>query len=228
MNTRRFAKAEGSAVLAAGRYDYFLNDVLQPISESWQCFENGDGELVVDSTRLAGSLALRSRAISIGNSFDHVLIEWNAEESIKAFYHLSQQCCCWQSTGGNELRLPVSGAVIYPLMRVFTGAVIAQLAQLGGSGKVIIPDIRLQTSTEGKLQPHYSERSCAFVAEDEIYIQNRKQVSERWTFIGDQYSSDSCFWLDANRNLLCYSWSQGPEQLWRVERVELGDSTNNN
>jgi len=219
MNTRRFLKAEGSALLLAGRYDYYLNDVLQPISESWAYYENTGGEVVVDSSRQAGNLSLRSRATCVGEGFDRVLVEWRAAESILSLYDLVDQRCYWQLNGGDTLMLPLADLPIYPLMRVYTGAVIKQLAHRGGSTKIIVPDIRLETPGTQKLQPHYSERHCAFIAAEEIHIQDRRQQCEQWTFIGDQYTSDSRFWLDAKSNLLRYSWQQTPDQMWRVDRV---------
>jgi hypothetical protein len=218
MNISSFMKAEDGAIHSAGRYDYYLNDVLQPISETWQCFKNSRGDLVTDSAREAGQLRLRSRAIAAGEGFKQVLVEWRADDTIQALYKLTEQCCYWQINGGDELEFNLIAAPIYPLMRVYTGPVMKQLARAGGT-TIIVPDIRLDIPPRKKLRPYTTERRSGFLGQDEISIQAQQVSCERWSFIGDQYLSDSRFYLDAGGNLLCYSWLQAEGQMWRVERV---------
>ena len=221
MNTEMFEKAADTEIQSAGRYDYYLNEVLQPVSETWQCYNNSRDELVIDSSRLAGELTLRSRAICVADDLVQVLVEWHAEDSIQALYDLSAQQCHWQINADAEQMLPLPVAPVYPLMRVFTGGVIKRVGQLGDNAPIIVPDIRPDSPLSQKLRPYRATRRCAFIAEEDIHIQGVKARCARWSFIGDQYGEDSRFWLDTQSNLLRYSWLQSPGQAWRVDRVVL-------
>ncbi len=221
MNTDRFAAAEAGIVLSTGRYDYYLNNVMQNVSETWTIFEDKRGEIIVDSSRRAGDITLRSRAVCVADEFEQVLVEWHADDKIQALYSSSEQCCTWQINDCVELLFPLPVTPIYPLMRIYTGAVIKRIADLGGCAQIIVPDIRLDIAPEKKLQPYVSERCSAFLADDEIFLKGRQQKCQRWSFMGDQYDKGSEFWLDAKGSLLCYSWLQAPEKHWRVEKVVL-------
>jgi len=221
MNTGVFAKAANAVISSAGRYDYYLNEVLQPVIETWQCYNNSCGELVIDSSRQAGELTLRSRAICVEDNVTQVLVEWHAEDSIQALYDYNAQQCHWQINAEAQQILALTPSPIYPLMRVFTGAIIKRVAQLGGNAPIIVPDIRTDTLGNQKLRPYRATRSCAFIADEEIRIQGGKYRCGCWSFIGDQYGEGSRFWLDAHNNLLRYSWLQAPGQAWRVDRVEV-------
>ncbi len=221
MNITVFAKAESGEILSAGRYDYYLNEVLQPVSETWQLYNNSRGELVIDSCRQAGELTLRSRAICVDDDLTQVLVEWHDEHSVQALYDLSAQQCHWQINADAEQVLSLPAAPVYPLMRVFTGGIIKRVAQLGGNAPIIVPDIRPDTLANQKLRPYRGTRRCAFIADEEIHVQGAKYRSACWSFIGDQYGEDSRFWLDTQSNLLRYTWLQAPGQAWRVERVAV-------
>lgn len=221
MNIEGFATAETGVALSAGRYDYYLNNVIQDISETWAVFENSRGEILIDSCRRAGGLMLRSRAVCVGDEFEQVLVEWCADHKIQALYKPFEQCCIWQINDDVEREFPLPVAPIYPLMRVYTGAVIKRIADLGGSAQIIVPDIRLDTAPDKKLQPTVSERRSALLADDDIFLEGRRHKCQRWSFIGDQYDKSSEFWLDAEGNLLCYSWLQAAQQRWRVQRAAI-------
>ncbi|MFT5889816.1 MAG: hypothetical protein ACI9BO_002644 [Zhongshania sp.] len=213
--------AENAVAEAAGKYLYFKNDELQPIVETWQQYRNTVGEKIIHSTRqLDGVFRLTSQALVSASLFTQVSMQWQSEHTVDAVYDTDNKQCYHQLDAGKSMSLALPDAPIYPLMRVYTGALIKHISRLGGEADIVIPDIRPNNSANEKLLPLLSTRRCEFHGNEEIILAGEKLACERWSFIGDQYSSDSEFWLSAEGLLLRYCWPQDDISNWRVELVQ--------
>ncbi len=216
------AAANGDRRQAGGEYCYYKNGVRQAIIERWWQWQDAAGEYWLASDReLDSGLCISTRARLQSGRVVEASVRWQGDCLIEARFDRAAGLCFWQRDGGElqSIALP-SAAPLYPLMRIYTGAVIKELAELGGEADIVIPDIRPQTPSAEKLQPLLSSRRCALLADDTIVIAGRQLAAEKWRFVGDQYSDDSVFWLSHSGRLLRYSWQQDPETAWRVELVD--------
>ncbi|WP_372865476.1 hypothetical protein [Spongiibacter sp.] len=213
----------GEPLQARGEYRYYKNGQLQPIAESWRQGGDAAGERWLESERCIDSgLIIASRANLRGNLVSRVSLSWRAASCvIEAHYDRERGLCQWQLAGGESQSMAIPPAVpLYPLMRIYTGAVIKELAELGGEADIVIPDIRPQTAEREKLQPLLSRRRCQYLGTADIDLQGRVRRAEKWRFSGDQYRAGSEFLLSDSGRLLRYDWQQDAQSQWRVELVE--------
>lgn len=224
--TRIWYSVPGDETLVdKGEYIYYENDVRQPISEHWLQSENNQGDTVIRSWRQAGD-SVRLSAYAEYRDGRRVLASLCWEEGdcrIHADYDLMAGSCYWQR-GDSERwfdseKLELESVLVYPLMRIFTGEIIRDIANNNGSDNIVVPDIRPDTLTADKLKPLLSGREVRLIAEDELAVSGGVETASCWEFTGDQYTPGSKFYLDINDRLLRYCWSQSERSHWRVELV---------
>ncbi|CAA0081226.1 Uncharacterised protein [Zhongshania aliphaticivorans] len=208
----------GGKALAAGEYVYYLNDELQAIKEQWCRYEQDGGiELIESSRALTDVFELRSQAILSEGMFKQVRIQWRAEQDVDVFYDNEAGVCYRQIDGQEQPETVLPAGPIYPLMRIYTAALIQHIAKCGGNTQVVIPDIRPASSAQEKLLPLLTSRQCEYLGDEVISTETMEIPCERWTFKGDQYSSGDLFYINRAGILARYCWQQDSQSQWRVE-----------
>ena len=212
--------------VSSGSYEYLLNGESTPIGESWTREALADSQERWSSTRSAPGVELSVQASVRDGSVHAFDVNWQAAgaDVIRAHYalnddHLRYQR--WQSdvaTDIEDIPLPGEGIrVLSPLMRVFTGPVIAQLLQGGGEGTVILPAIGEPENTQELLRPQISQRQARVLqAQARLELGAGSRACRVVEYQGDQYAAGTQFWLDDDDLLLRYTWQQSPTQLWDV------------
>ncbi len=213
----------------SGAYQYLLNGELTDIRESWSCEAAGEGEFLVSSERSAGDVVLQVRArIRDG----HVLccdVVWQSgdEHPIASEFLLQDGGLQVKRKQGSaavevtQLAAPAEGIfLLSPLMRVYTGPVIARLLEAGGKGTVVVPAIGKPEQTDTLLRPQVSERTAVILEADcTVDLGEGAQSCRLCEYIGDQYQQGTHFWLRSDDLLLRYTWRQTPELEWDVRLV---------
>lgn len=204
--------------MTRGSYIYRLNGEPAPVEESWEISNEAGAVQYWNSERIAGDTRISVAAEVENGKVRQCGIRWKsgAAVAIDATYRDTPDGLAWRRTQGEEIGSGVvsgEATILYPLMRVFTGLVIAQLAQRGGEGPVLVPDIG-SSEVNRLLLPDLSQRRVALQGDDRLPDWPHCQ---RWQFIGGRYDNTAAFWLDSDNRLLRYQWQQSPGQLWEVE-----------
>ncbi|QFU76470.1 hypothetical protein EY643_12825 [Halioglobus maricola] len=206
-----------------GSYLYLLNDEPVPVKETWSVTRLDEGALAIASERAAPGIAIRVAARVVRGQLSEFDVDWQADGAnpIRARYRLdvnSGWCGCREIDGNVEDFTPLGSELVgYPLMRIFTGSVIAELAAARGAGQVLVPSIGSPQELDTLLLPDISRRAVHLLGTEDL--QNPAgsiTPCERWQFIGGQYTEDAAFWLNSGGRLARYTWHQSPEQRWDV------------
>ncbi len=212
-----------------GRYRYFLNNKIADVDEAWTSELQADGQRVVRSVRKVPGLSL-----SVDAQFDLTGVRafdvcWSADHSpvIEASYALEDEALVYsRKIGGNTCQSQSieksddKKLLLYPLMRIFTGMVIRQVAEQGGEAAVLVPFIAEPGNTQRLLSPDVTVRRVA--AQGNVELQQRDGGAidcTTWQFIGGQYGPEAQFWLDGSGRLQRYCWQQDESRLWDVRLV---------
>lgn len=211
---------------SSGRYLYFLNDQLIKVEESFQCAPTADGQLCVRSTRKAPGLTISVAARIEAGVVSAFELGWDAGDApiIEASYALQGDSVEFSRSIGGTVTHPkaaISGdyvnPILYPLMRVFTGSVIRQLAAEGGPCTVLVPSISQPDSRKSLLLPDVSKRRVVALGECDLQQMDGAAIQcSLWQFIGGQYGPDARFWLDQSHQLQRYCWRQDEARQWDV------------
>jgi len=212
--------------LSSGRYEYLLNGEPTAIRESWTREKLADSLQRWSSTRHAPGVELSVQASVRDGGVYAFEVNWQAAggDAIRAHYALTDDHLRYQrwqadiSVDIEETPLPGEGiSVLSPLMRVFTGPVIARLLQAGGEGTVILPAIGEPENTQALLRPQISQRQARVLqAQAQLELGAGSRSCRVCEYQGDQYAAGTQFWLDEDDLLLRYTWQQSPAQLWDV------------
>lgn len=211
---------------SSGSYEYLLNGEATPIGESWTRETLADSLQRWSSTRNAPGVELSVQASVRDGSVHAFEVTWQAAgaDTIRAHYALTDDYLRyqrWQAgvpVGIEEIPLPREGVcVLSPLMRIFTGPVIARLLQAGGEGTVIVPAIGEPENTAALLRPQISQRQARVLqAQAQLELETVSRACRVCEYQGDQYAAGTQFWLDEDDRLLRYTWQQSPAQFWDV------------
>ncbi|MEH6586114.1 MAG: hypothetical protein V7720_06120 [Halioglobus sp.] len=210
----------------SGRYLYFLNGELTKVEESWQCEPKADGRLCVRSTRKVPGLTISVVAWIDAGVVTAFELGWDAGDAtvIEASYALQADSVEYSRSLGGTVTHPnsvISGEhvspVLYPLMRVFTGSVIRQLATDGGSCAVLVPSVSQPDNPKSLLLPDITKRRVVDLGDCDLQqIDGATIQCSLWQFIGGQYGADARFWLDESNHLQRYCWRQDETRQWDV------------
>ena len=214
--------------MTSGRYRYLLNGQPTEVSESWSI----EGELAtqceIRSLRAAAGIEIEVTASLSSGNVRHFTSVWRSgsSETISAEYLLQSDrvLVTWRGAGcANEEVIEIfhdgasSRPLLFPLMRIFTGPLIARVLQLGGTGKVILPDINDPGDGGRLLRPLNTQRRARVVDNDALLSRDGLQLKCRCCeYTGDQYGAGSHFWLGEDDLLLHYQWQQSADQHWDV------------
>lgn len=210
----------------AGRYLYFLNDELTEVKESFQCEPTASGQLFLRSTREVSGLTISVVAWIDAGVVIAFELDWDSGDApvIKASYSLRGDSIEYsRSVGGTvtHAKAVIAGEhvspILYPLMRVFTGSVMRQLATDGGSCSVLVPSISQPDSPKNMLLPDITKRRVVALGDCELqHVDGASIQCSLWQFIGGQYGADARFWLDESNHLQRYCWRQDNTRQWDV------------
>lgn len=214
--------------MVSGRYHYLLNGQATKVDESWSI----EGELAtqckVSSLRYAPGVEIEVSAQLSGGVVQHFTADWRSDsaKTLSVQYLLepdrvlvSRRAARSAKQEVIEVRLESvsSQSLLFPLMRIFTGPLIARLLELGGAGTVILPDINDPANTGQLLRPLSTQRRAMLIGDEVLLSPDGVALQCRCVeYIGDQYAAGSRFWLAQDDLLVRYQWQQSDHRQWDV------------
>ena len=109
-------------------------------------------------------------------------------------------------------------ALLFPLMRTYTGAIIRHL-QINGPADIVVPCIDSDLEDE-MLMPTVSRRRADFSNARWPSGMKQPDHSACFSYLGGRYDEDSQFWIDESDLLVRYLWEQGEDKRWDVRCIE--------
>lgn len=211
----------------SGVYHYRLNAQDTAIEERWQRYRHASGEWQVRSSRRVPGLELRVDARLSAGLVSRFDVAWcqaggpqlRAEYDLVADRVVARRCLAPQPATTEDLVFAGSATppLLFPLMRIFTGPLIAGLLRGGGRGAVVLPFIVDPADHARLLRPVLSEREARVVEEGvELELAGARQQCRRCEYLGDQYGTGDRFWLGPDDLLVRYQWQQSAQQHWDV------------
>ena len=212
---------------ASGEYRYLLNDEPAEVIETWRLRGSLRGECEVVSRREAHGVVIEVEAHLSAARVTWFEATWREESAATshALYVLRDDVLAVSRRQGDkalqEKELPLAGMeaapLLFPLMRIFTGPLIAGLLDRGGRGTVVLPNITDPSARESLLEPLVTQRQARVLQPQVLQLPDGSEVEARCCeYSGDQYGIDSRFWLGENDLLLRYQWQQDAERRWDV------------
>ena len=210
---------------AAGAYRYLLNGDVTAVSETWAREDLPAGRQRVTSRRSAPGVEIAVDAVLGEGLVAFCVITWQSgNTSVEADYEWRDNELYCRRTQGDassvEQRIDrdqEGPLLLFPLMRIFVGPVIARLLDNGGTGDVLVPDIRQPDDPASLLTPRVSQRMASVLdGRTALDIDGVTVPCRLCEYTGEQYGTGSRFWLDGRETLLRYQWQQGPDQHWDV------------
>lgn len=210
---------------AAGEYRYLLNGEATAITETWTRQALPGGQHRITSRRSAPGVEITVDAVLGRGLVTSCVITWQSDgTSVQADYVWRENTLdCLRLLDGspvNEQQVACEQGdllLLFPLMRIFTGPLITRLLDNGGTGQVVVPDIRHVNDSDGLLRPLLSQRKAHLLEEGvALDIDGETMPCRLCEYTGEQYGSGSKFWVGECETLLRYQWQQGPGQHWDV------------
>ena len=211
----------------SGKYLYNLNGELAPVDEYW-CREGfSDGSVRVSSGRRAGAVAIDVEALEVERCIQSFSAHWREKggRELAVDYTLRQQSLCVVRREGADVReevldRPAGEIQLFPLMRIYAGAVIEGLLAAGGSGCVVLPEIGVASDSVQLFEPRFSQRRAELVTSEVLQDSSgEERPCRRCRYLGDQYDEDASFWIGEDHLLERYQWRQDAARLWDVTLV---------
>ncbi|MCB1688680.1 MAG: hypothetical protein KDI33_09355 [Halioglobus sp.] len=211
----------------SGKYLYNLNGELAPVDEYW-CREGfGDGSVRVSSGRRAGAVAIDVEALEVERCIQSFSAQWREQggREVSVDYALHPQAVRVVRREGavvreEELDCTTGKTLLFPLMRIYVGAVIEGLLAAGGSGCVVLPEIGVASDSLQLFEPRFSERRAELVISEVLQDSSgEERTCRRCRYLGDQYDEDASFWIGEDHLLERYQWRQDAARLWDVTLV---------
>ena len=210
----------------SGSYQYLLNGEPTAITETWSCLPQASGQVIISSTRQAPGVVIDVTARVNAGLVSSFELSWTTAPGlpIKVEYTLQGNMLQVMRHQGErraehtEIQLEEGGPLLLsPLMRIYTGPVIARLLQAGGHGTVIVPAIGNPDDEHALLRPRISQRQARVLEPRAELARGDTAVScKLCEYTGDQYGAGSRFWLAEDETLLRYQWQQSALQQWDV------------
>lgn len=194
---------------AAGVYHYWLDDQLQPIVEPWHVAAEDAGVVLRGERRIGDASVLAVEARYRDELCTEFSVRWHsAARQAGALYRLAGQQLMWRlesSAIWQTLELP-AGALLFPLLRAATGALLPLLAQ--AERAVVVPCIRDPQSAD-LFTPLVSLRRTQLLG---IEAGNLR----RYRYFGGEYGEDGAdYWCSAAGWVTAYHWTSAQGR-WKV------------
>lgn len=223
----------------SGVYTYSRNGAPSEIVETWQLTHLPRGGVQIAAQRRAPALGIQitveaeAEAGGPGALFGAVRRFSAAWQRLGAGTHPVVHAAYVLTEAGYRVRRTlfgaapeethhtVAGSVIFsPLMRVFQGPVIRQVAEMGGGAPVpvVVPWIMDAQDNARLLTPHIDPRAARRLGACTIPVawSPTPLPAERYTYQGDRYDETAEFDLDAEAVLLRYSFRESAVLTWEV------------
>ncbi|MCB1702593.1 MAG: hypothetical protein H6985_18620 [Pseudomonadales bacterium] len=211
----------------SGVYHYRLNGEPVGVEERWQRHPQGSGACRISSSRSAPGVEIVVDALVAGAQVTQFEVVWRSDgqnELRSSYQLLADRVVVNRTVAGEqgqseEVVFPAEGVapLLFPLMRIFTGPLIASLLEQGGRGVVVLPFIGNPALTSRLLLPVSSERQARVLETDaELELAGASVRCRRCEYLGDQYGPGTEFWLAEDKLLLRYQWRQSPQQHWDI------------
>ncbi|MCC5825016.1 hypothetical protein [Alkalimonas sp.] len=199
-----------------GAYQYQLNGQPTDIQEPWRQGINAKGERIIQSLRSSAQhqmlLKVHWQQQPHGQSAQLFWQDGTAEP-ISACYQIEAER--WHCQLGNR-QLSGSQAApwhFFPLLRVFSGAMVLALQQ---PQPLLLPDIEQITAPEDKLRPIWDHRQSRCI--------NPSAAQREFVLSGGHYREDNArFFLNQAGLLQQYSWQQSPDVCWEITLAQSAD-----
>ena len=215
---------------ARGEYRYLLNGEPAAVSETWRLRGSPEGECQIASERAAHGVVIEVEAHLSAARVTWFEATWREEgaRAVHALYVLRDNAVMVSRRQGDdtleEKEIPVhqmeSPPLLFPLMRIFTGPLIAGLLDRGGRGAVILPYIADPAAATRLLEPQVTQRQARVLERQVLQMPDGSEALARCCeYSGDQYGIDSRFWLGEDNLLLRYQWRQDAARSWDVWQV---------
>ena len=201
-----------------GSYQYLCNGVLEWVQESWEREPLGRNGWRVKSARDAGNVTISIEALQIGRQVREFTANWESKSRAPLEVRFAIEGGALvvernddgvQTSSEQKLGEP---ALLFPLMRVFMGPLILELAERDGECSVILPEVGVPGGDPALFTPHFSNRTAQLLGEEEV----DGLMLARYRYIGDQYDESAGFWVDNDELLARYRWTQEGEKEWDV------------
>jgi hypothetical protein len=201
----------GETLVAAGVYEYFLNGQPAGVREPWTVHRRADGSQITRVERDAAAYGTTILVEAAPSRCEIRLTTAHGPEVHAVYEFAARECSVARVVNGGAR--PVEnvawpdGAVFYPLMRVFLGAVILRVAARE-SAPVVVPSIENPTDAENLLRPNVEERRAELVGVE--------KTARRYRFLTRHYDDKSAFWLNEQGLLVRYRFHQSDAQVWET------------
>jgi hypothetical protein len=209
----------------SGAYIYLLNGQPTDVEERWSLTLLGEGRSRINSSRRAPGILIEVDADTRHGLVEGCQLVWQGDgQQIQTSYRLAENVLLVdRCVGDGEKQITEvpfaqsSEPLLFPLMRIFTGPLIARILEQGGQASVAVPFIGDPSAMDQLLLPRISQR-CARLLEQRHVLE---KDGKRWEcrvceYTGDQYAPGTLFYLDREDRLLRYRWQQEEGQDWDV------------
>lgn len=215
-------------VLARGEYEYLCDGVPVPISESWALSRKAGGFRLSSQREIpALSVVISAHAEVAGGEIKRCVLRWldvgRKACVAMACYRAGEGChndgvYRFRSAGSPSRRIAITGALYFPLLRIFAGQLLGKMmAQDGGEARILVPWIREPAQTEKIFTPEFSGRRVRYLnTEAGEYAGGSLDCFE---YSGGRYEDGVIYRL--RQGLLReYCWRQGSSE-WTVRLKKL-------
>lgn len=189
--------------MQTGRYDYWREGVAVA-QETWRAEPLPCGGTRTTCRRDAGAFGIVLQVSVDATAHEQACVFTLVRDgqTTHGRYRRMQSGILWQrgqDTAWHLVAAPAS-AHLFPLMRVFTGAMVLALRELGGTAAVVTPSIATLDDAASVFCPLVSTRTLGLCADG----------SGQWLLSGGPYEHFARLSLDAEGRLTAYDWT-GPD-----------------
>lgn len=214
--------ADTERLIAAGRYQYLVNDVDTGITEPWTIHQQPDGTRITRVERDTGAHNIRIllQVIERQQTITQFDIVWkDSNKNFEANAHYESVGDSWQisrTVDGvqHQESVPITAdLLVFPLMRVFTGGVLQRLSTLDSSRVVLVPNIIKASDKVNLLAPYLEHRTAKAIE------QNDNQTV--YQYLAENYDDSARFYVNQAGILTRYTFTQSDGGKWDVRLIEL-------
>jgi hypothetical protein len=218
-----------------GTYEYLLNTKPTGVTETFNIETLPNGSKITTSERNTTIYGTKIylNAKQNGESFEHFEIKITNENyaevaDVRAIYEFSNDKLNFtrfvnnQKTDDELIQLP-ENCLIFPLMRVFQGQTILNVAKNPETSIVLIPSIEKPNDTRNLLCPTFDERRAKNIGGETITRYQEHSVTVEtnvYKYFTKHYDENSRFWINNDGLLVAYRFAQSPDKIWEVFLTE--------
>lgn len=216
--------------LSHGLYHYWRNGSLSDVRETWVSAPWPAGRHRVHSVRTAPSFGstLTVTAVMHGHQIEWFEVQWHntspgAVPQASAHYTLHDHSVQVQRVVNGtaqptlELARP-SQMVISPLLRIFQGPAIRQLAAQGAGQlwPVLVPYIEDPRQADRLLTPVIDQRGAQDWGDDTALVDDQPVAVRRYAYLSGRYTDKAVFYVTATSLLARYTFAESADLAWDV------------